>query len=109
MTARLGVRGILIDCSHGNSRKDPARQADVLRDVVAQLQAGATGILGVMIESHLRPGRQEWKPGEALEYGVSITDGCIGFDETEALLRELASAVRAPAARRAEGAHSNVA
>jgi len=100
MTARMGVRGILIDCSHGNSRKQPARQTEVLHDVSAQLRAGATGILGVMIESHLYPGRQEWTPGGPLEYGVSITDGCIGFEETNALLRELASAVPLATARR---------
>jgi 3-deoxy-7-phosphoheptulonate synthase len=101
MTARMPVRGILIDCSHGNSRKQPARQAEVLRDVSAQLRDGATGILGVMIESHLHPGRQDWSPGGALEYGVSITDGCIGFEETEGLLRELASAVPRVRTRRA--------
>lgn len=102
MTARMTVRGIMIDCSHGNSRKDPRRQTAVLRDVADQLRAGATGILGVMLESHLHEGRQDWAPGEALEYGVSITDGCIGFEETEVLLRELASAVPRVEAKRAQ-------
>ncbi len=93
--AERGVaRGVLVDCSHGNSKKDPARQGDVLREVAAQIRDGAPGILGVMIESHLEPGRQDWEPGKALRHGVSITDGCIGFDETATLLRELAGAVR---------------
>ncbi len=87
----LGVRGIMIDGSHGNSRKDPTKQSEVLRDVAAQMRAGDRAILGVMLESHLLPGRQDWKPGKALEYGVSITDACIGFDETEVLLKELAA------------------
>ena len=93
--AEHGVaRGVMIDCSHGNSRKDPARQADALRDVAAQVRSGAPGILGVMIESHLHEGRQDWEPGKELRHGVSITDGCIGFEETADLLRELAGAVR---------------
>jgi len=93
VSQRLSVRGVMVDCSHGNSRKDPARQGRVLRDVAAYVRSGASGVLGVMLESHIHPGRQDWIPGGALEYGVSITDGCIGFEETEGLLRELASAV----------------
>jgi 3-deoxy-7-phosphoheptulonate synthase len=96
LSRRLSVRGVMVDCSHGNSQKDPARQSSVLRDVAAHLRGGATGILGVMLESHIHAGRQDWKPGRTLEYGVSITDGCIGFEETEVLLRELAAAVRRP-------------
>jgi 3-deoxy-7-phosphoheptulonate synthase len=97
---KLGVRGIMIDCSHGNSRKDPARQGDVIRDVATQIRRGDSGILGVMIESHLHAGRQDWVAGRPLDYGVSITDACIGFEETETLLRELARAVRPAAMRR---------
>ena len=94
--AELGVeRGVMIDCSHGNSFKDPSRQADVLRDVGTQVADGAPGILGVMLESHLHGGRQDWQPGERLAHGVSITDACIGFEETVDLLRELAAQVRA--------------
>ena len=96
LSRRLSVRGVMVDCSHGNSRKDPARQSSVLRDVATHLRGGATGVLGVMLESHIHAGRQDWKPGRTLEYGVSITDGCIGFEETEVLLRELAAAVRRP-------------
>ncbi len=91
---RLETRGVLIDCSHGNSGKDPSRQADVLRAVAGQIAAGSNDVLGVMIESHLREGQQDWVPGKALEYGVSITDACIGFEETDGLLRELAASVR---------------
>ena len=98
--ATLGTRGIMIDCSHGNSRKDAARQADVLRNVAAQITAGANDILGVMIESNLSEGRQDWSPGKDLQYGISITDACIGFEETDGLLRELAAAVRGLKRRR---------
>ena len=93
--AERGVeRGVMVDCSHGNSFKDPSRQAAVLRDVASQVADGAPGIVGIMLESHLKEGRQDWQPGERLEHGVSITDACIGFEETEALLRELAAHVR---------------
>ncbi len=91
--AALGLtRAVIVDCSHDNSRKNPARQAEVCREIAALRSAGAPGLLGVMLESHLEAGRQEWQPGAALRYGVSITDACLGFAETEALLRELASA-----------------
>jgi 3-deoxy-7-phosphoheptulonate synthase len=96
LSQRLSVRGVMVDCSHGNSRKDPTRQGSVLRDVATQIRAGASSVLGVMLESHIHAGRQDWKPGCTLEYGVSITDGCIGFEETEVLLRELSAAVRRP-------------
>ena len=91
----LKTRGVLVDCSHGNSFKDPARQADALRDVAGQVRSGSEAIMGVMIESHLEEGRQDWKPDQPLRYGVSITDGCIGFEETDGLLRELSASVRA--------------
>ena len=100
VSKRLSVRGVMIDCSHGNSRKNPARQSSVLREVATHVRGGATGVLGVMLESHIHAGRQDWKPGRTLEYGVSITDGCIGFPETEVLLRELAAAVRPITSRR---------
>jgi 3-deoxy-7-phosphoheptulonate synthase len=100
VSSKLNVRGVMVDCSHDNSGKDPARQADVLREVAAHLRSGARGILGVMLESHIHAGRQNWEPGRPLEYGISITDGCIGFEETELLLRELAAAVRPSASMR---------
>jgi len=81
-------RGLIVDCSHANSLKQPQRQLDVARDVVAQRRNGNSDIKGLMIESHLQAGRQDL--GGELTYGQSITDGCLGFDETRALLEELA-------------------
>lgn len=100
VAARIEKRGVMIDCSHGNSRKDPALQSEVLREVACQIQNGAQGILGVMLESQLEEGRQDWAPGKPLRFGLSITDACIGFEETDGLLRELAAAIRRPRTRR---------
>ena len=86
---------IMIDCSHANSNKDSTRQGLVCRDVAAQVAAGDPRIFGVMIESNLLAGAQSFVPGKPLVYGQSITDACIGWDETHSLLRELAAAVRA--------------
>ena len=86
---------VMIDFSHANSLKEPQRQMDVCANVAAQIAQGEDRIIGVMIESHLKAGRQDVKPGVALEYGVSITDGCVDFESTEGMLRELAAAVRA--------------
>jgi 3-deoxy-7-phosphoheptulonate synthase len=96
-------RGVVVDCSHGNSDKDPTRQGAVLGEVVGNFAAGHNAILGVMLESNLRPGRQTWMQGAPLEYGVSITDGCIGFEETERLLLDAADLLSRPAAARAVG------
>ncbi|MFZ0631273.1 MAG: 3-deoxy-7-phosphoheptulonate synthase [Acidobacteriaceae bacterium] len=85
---------VMIDCSHANSGKDPARQPGVCRDVAAQIAAGDRRIVGVMLESNLVAGAQKLVPGRALVYGQSITDGCMGWDETYTLLGELARAVR---------------
>ena len=85
---------VMIDLSHANSSKQFERQIAVGHDVAQQLASGDSRIMGVMIESHLNPGRQDLSPGKPLEYGVSITDGCIGWADSEALLRELAEAVR---------------
>jgi 3-deoxy-7-phosphoheptulonate synthase len=85
---------VMIDCSHANSGKDPARQPGVCRDVAAQIAAGDGRIVGVMLESNLVAGAQKLIPGRTLVYGQSITDGCMGWDETYALLGELAGAVR---------------
>ncbi len=80
---------LMVDCSHGNSEKDYARQATVFRDVIAQRLAGNADIVGCMVESHLFPGNQKLADDPAqLKYGVSITDSCIGWEETESLLRE---------------------
>jgi 3-deoxy-7-phosphoheptulonate synthase len=93
-TAGLAAR-LMIDCSHANSQKKAERQLDVARDIAAQIAAGDDRIFGVMIESHLNPGRQDLVLGQALQYGVSITDACIGWDATIDALHSLAEAVRA--------------
>ena len=85
---------VMVDCSHANSQKQHERQVDVAADVATQVAGGDERIVGVMIESHLNAGRQDLRPGEALAYGVSITDACIGWDTTVDTLRALAEAVR---------------
>ena len=95
---------IMIDFSHANSRKTPARQLDVCADVGHQIADGDSRIFGVMIESHLVEGRQDLKPGVELVYGQSITDGCIGWAENERLLEQLAESVRARRARNTRAA-----
>ncbi|MFD2645739.1 3-deoxy-7-phosphoheptulonate synthase [Pseudomonas japonica] len=85
---------IMVDCSHANSGKDPLRQPAVLRDVIEQRVGGDRSLVGVMIESHLFDGCQALGKG-ALKYGVSITDGCLGWTGTEAMLVEAAQALRA--------------
>lgn len=86
---------VMIDCSHANSRKDHTRQPSVCRDVASQIANGDRRILGVMLESNLVSGAQKLIPGQELTYGQSITDACMGWDETKTLLYELAAAVRA--------------
>jgi 3-deoxy-7-phosphoheptulonate synthase len=86
---------LVIDCSHGNSSKDHRRQPLVAADIAAQVAAGSRVIAGVMIESHLVEGRQDWKGKDASTYGCSITDACISFQETIPVLDGLAAAVRA--------------
>jgi 3-deoxy-7-phosphoheptulonate synthase len=93
-TAGLPQR-LMIDLSHSNSQKDYRRQVDVGRNVALQIGSGDTHIIGVMIESHLTAGRQDLAPGKELAYGQSITDACIGWDDSVALLDELAKAVQA--------------
>jgi 3-deoxy-7-phosphoheptulonate synthase len=86
---------VMIDCSHGNSRKQFKRQLEVVESVAEQLAGGEDRIIGVMIESHLKEGRQDLMPGKPLEYGKSITDACIGWEDTVAALDRLSEAVRA--------------
>ena len=90
--ANLACR-LMIDASHGNSQKKHENQANVVADVAAQMAAGEHRIFGMMIESHLAAGRQDLVPGRALAYGQSITDACLGWDESVALLEQLADAV----------------
>ncbi|MBL8788488.1 MAG: 3-deoxy-7-phosphoheptulonate synthase [Deltaproteobacteria bacterium] len=85
---------VMVDASHGNSMKDYRRQSAVAADVAAQVAAGSTAIFGVMLESHLVAGRQDQKPGTPLTYGQSITDACLGWEDTVPVLDALAAAVR---------------
>jgi 3-deoxy-7-phosphoheptulonate synthase len=92
--AEAGVPArLMIDFSHGNSSKKPEKQVDVARDVAGQMAGGEARIFGVMCESHLKAGRQDLVPGKDLAYGVSITDGCIGWDDSRKVLAVLAEAV----------------
>jgi 3-deoxy-7-phosphoheptulonate synthase len=86
---------VMIDCSHANSAKAHERQIVVAGDVAGRIARGERRVLGLMIESHLEAGRQELQPGVPLKRGVSITDACIGWAQTEGVLTELAAAVRA--------------
>ena len=80
---------IVVDCSHANSGKDPTRQSVVWRNVLEQRRAGDRSIVGMMLESNIHPGSQAVQPDrEKLAYGVSVTDACIGWEETEQLLLE---------------------
>ena len=85
---------VMIDFSHANSSKQYQKQMDVSTDVAAQIAGGDPRIVGVMVESHLNPGRQDITPGKPLEYGVSVTDACINWADTEKLLNQLSKAVR---------------
>jgi 3-deoxy-7-phosphoheptulonate synthase len=96
--AQIGGAGlsarVMIDVSHANSSKRPENQPQVIADIAARIAAGEQRILGVMVESHLVGGRQELQPGQPLRYGQSITDGCIDWDSSVQVLRQLAQAVR---------------
>ncbi|MDD1016340.1 3-deoxy-7-phosphoheptulonate synthase [Pseudomonas rubra] len=88
--AKAGVAArIMVDCSHANSGKDPLRQPAVFNEVLEQRLQGDTSLVGMMLESHLFDGCQALG-AQPLKYGVSITDGCLGWDSTERLLREAA-------------------
>ncbi len=90
---------LMIDCSHANSSKQHKRQLDVARDIAAQMGAGSQQIFGVMVESHLHDGAQKFSPGKddpsKLEYGKSITDACLGWDDSLEVLEVLSAAVKA--------------
>jgi 3-deoxy-7-phosphoheptulonate synthase len=85
---------LMIDASHGNSAKQPERQPMVADAVAAQVEAGERRIVGIMVESHLVGGRQDLAADRPLVYGQSITDGCLGWDESVRLLERLAAGVR---------------
>ncbi len=84
----------MVDFSHANCSKQFKKQLEVARDVAAQIAAGEDRIFGVMIESHLKEGRQDLRPGIALDHGVSITDACLGWEDSVMALEILAEAVR---------------
>jgi 3-deoxy-7-phosphoheptulonate synthase len=101
--AKLPER-LMVDFSHANSSKQYKRQLDVAKNVAAQVAEGGRKIVGVMVESHLVEGRQELHPGKPLQFGQSITDACLGWDDSVALLDTLGAAVKAR--RRRGGAGS---
>jgi 3-deoxy-7-phosphoheptulonate synthase len=92
---------LIIDASHGNSERDHLRQPVVAADIAAQIAAGESGIAGVMVESFLVAGRQDLVDPSRLVYGQSVTDACIGWEDTVAVLQGLASAARERRARSA--------
>ena len=89
---------LMVDCSHANSSKQHQKQLDVARDVAGQIREGARQVFGVMVESHLQSGAQKFTPGKddmaALTYGQSITDACLGWDDSRQLLDVLSEAVK---------------
>lgn len=93
---KLGLtQSIMVDCSHANSNKDHRQQRNVVDSVTQQIAAGNRSITGLMIESHLHEGNQSINNPDGLSYGVSITDACINWDETDSLLRQLAEQLAA--------------
>ena len=91
---------IMVDCSHANSNKDHARQAMVARSIASQIADGNRSIIGLMLESNIHPGNQALNTPDKMDYGVSITDACIGWEETVSLLTELATIVKNPLKQR---------
>jgi len=90
---------LMVDCSHANSSKQHEKQLEVARDIAAQITAGSKSVFGVMVESHLHAGAQKFTPGKddasKLEFGKSITDACLGWDDSLASLEVLSAAVKA--------------
>jgi len=85
---------LMVDCSHGNSQKQYKNQISVVNDVAKQVSGGDSRIIGVMLESHLNEGRQDHSPGCTLNYGQSITDACLGWEDSVAVLETLAAAAK---------------
>jgi 3-deoxy-7-phosphoheptulonate synthase len=88
----------MVDCSHANSSKQHQKQLDVARDIAAQMAGGSRQVFGVMVESHLTEGAQKFSPGKdsvsALAYGQSITDACLGWEDSKRTLQLLSEAVK---------------
>ena len=97
--AKLPER-LMIDCSHANAAKQYQKQAEVAADIAAQLSGGEKRVVGVMIESHLVEGRQEIVEGKPLRFGQSVTDACLGWDDSIKVLDTLADGVRKRRKRR---------
>ena len=101
-TAGLPPR-LMVDCSHANSSKQHQKQLEVGRELASQIAGGSRRVFAVMVESHLNAGAQKFSPGadpmSGLEYGKSITDACIGWDDSTVLLETFAQAVRDRRAR----------
>ena len=97
--SKLDTR-LMVDCSHANSSKKHERQLDVAKDIAGQIRAGSTSIFGVMVESHLKGGAQKFSPGKddpsKLEYGKSITDACLAWDDSIEVLDVLSEAIKPP-------------
>jgi 3-deoxy-7-phosphoheptulonate synthase len=89
---------LMVDCSHANSSKQHEKQLDVAKDIATQISGGSKRVFGVMVESHLNAGAQKFTPGKddsaKLEYGRSITDACLGWDDSVASLEVLSQAVK---------------
>ncbi len=94
---------LMVDFSHANSAKQHKRQVDVAKDIAGQIAGGSRQVFGVMVESHIHEGAQKFTPGKddvnALEYGKSITDACIGWGDSELVLQTLSDAVKARRSR----------
>ncbi|MBO9678487.1 MAG: 3-deoxy-7-phosphoheptulonate synthase [Acidovorax sp.] len=95
---------LMVDCSHANSSKQHEKQKDVARDIAAQIASGSHSVFGIMVESHISAGAQKFTPGKdepsALEYGKSITDACLGWEDSVSMLGELSAAVHARRGRK---------
>jgi 3-deoxy-7-phosphoheptulonate synthase len=95
---------LMVDCSHANSSKQHDKQMDVAANIAQQIAGGSRQVFGVMVESHLKAGAQKFTPGKddvaQLEYGKSITDACIHWDQSTQLLQTLSDAVRQRRARK---------
>ncbi|MDP2032066.1 MAG: 3-deoxy-7-phosphoheptulonate synthase [Polaromonas sp.] len=94
---------LMVDCSHANSSKQHEKQRDVAREIASQVAAGSHQVFGLMVESHLKAGAQKFTPGKddakALDYGQSITDACLGWDDSLTVLDVLSEAVKTRRAR----------
>jgi 3-deoxy-7-phosphoheptulonate synthase len=93
----------MVDCSHANSSKKHERQINVAQDIAAQISGGSRQVFGVMVESHLVDGAQKFTAGKddvtKLAYGQSITDACIGWEDSKQVLKVLSDAVKARRSR----------